>query len=48
MQVQKEKMEETICGVFRFSRGLAAEEILGATNSPGELCYLIKWLVFSY
>ena len=26
-----------------FSRGLTAEKILGVTNDPGELYFLIKW-----
>ena len=35
--------EEEICRGF--NRGLEPEQIFGATDSPGELYYLIKWLV---
>ena len=31
-----------------FCRGKEPEKILGATNSSGELYYVMKWLVFSY
>ena len=36
-RIEKEK-------VRGFERGLTAERIIGATNEPGELAFLIKWV----